>query len=484
MTNPAALVTLVAYGVLLLGIGVWASARAKSSETFLLGDREIGPLVAGVAYAASSSSAWVLLGFSGFVYATGVSALWMVPGIIAGYLVVWLWAGRMLQDEARANNHLTLTDLLAYGATPKAARLIRILASLMIAFCFSYYVAAQLRGAGQAFDGLFSTGIPLGVLIGTAIVLAYTFLGGFMAVSLTDTIQGLLMAAVAVLLPALAFVAAGGWEGISAASASASAAFSAPFGSNAGWTALGFVVGMTATGFGALGQPHLIAWIMAARDRRARIVGGGVATGWAIVVYSGMAVLGLSARAIFGADAPAESVFFALTDRLLPDVFAGIIAAATLSAIMSTVDSQLLVAGAAVTHDLGVGRIARIKEVLATRIAIAALCVAAIALTLALPASIFDRTLFAWNTLGAAFGPAVVARTLGFHVRGWTMLAGLLAGFAAAVAFEFWLPVGPGSVWARTLPWFIGAAALACTALMTSSRSTIGSDQSVRSDHG
>lgn len=484
MNNPAALVTLIAYGVLLLGIGLWASARAKSSEKFLLGDRQIGPLVAGIAYAASSSSAWVLLGFSGFVYATGVSALWMVPGILAGYLVVWLWAGRMLQDEARANNHLTLTDLLAHGATPKAARLIRILASLMIAFCFSYYVAAQLRGAGQAFDGLFATGIPLGVLIGTAIVLAYTFLGGFMAVSLTDTIQGLLMAGVAILLPALAFVSAGGWDGIAAGAEAAPASFSAPFGSNAGWIALGFVVGMSATGFGALGQPHLIAWIMAARDRRARIVGGGIATGWAIVVYAGMAVLGLSARAIFGADAPAESVFFALTDQLLPDVFAGIIAAATLSAIMSTVDSQLLVAGAAVTHDLGVGRIGRIGEVFATRVAIAALCIAAIALTLALPASIFDRTLFAWNTLGAAFGPAVIARTLGLRVTGWTMLAGLLAGFGAAVAFEFWLPPGPGSVWARILPWAAGIAALASAAMMTNGKTAVDLRHSVRSDHG
>ncbi len=481
MNNPAALLTLIAYGIVLMGIGVWASSRSKSSASFLLGDRQIGPIVAGVAYAASSSSAWVLLGFSGFVYATGLSALWMVPGILAGYLVVWLWAGRYLQDEAHAKNHLTLTDLLASGASPRIARLIRVLASLMIAFCFSYYVAAQLRGAGQAFDGLFNTGIPIGVLIGTAIVLAYTFLGGFMAVSITDTLQGLLMAAVAILLPALAFMDAGGVSGINAALASAPPAFSDTLGAQVGWIALGFVVGMTATGFGALGQPHLIAWIMAARDTKARIIGGGVATVWAVVVYSGMAVLGLSARAIFGADAPAESVFFALTDQLLPSAFAGIIAAATLSAIMSTVDSQLLVAGAAVTHDLGVARATNIGEVLATRLAIAALCLAAIVLTLALPATIFERTLFAWNTLGAAFGPAIVARTLGYRIAGPAMLAAIIGGFVTAVAFEFWLPAGPGSVWARTIPWIVSALALSATAIFSSAART---PSTPRSDHG
>ena len=138
MPNLPALITLIVYAIVLFGIGLWAAQRAKSQEDFLLGARNLGPWVAGLAYAASSSSAWVLLGFSGFVYAAGPSALWMVPGIIAGYAVVWLWAGPVLQSASRDGGQLTLTEFMSEFATGLSARLIRILASILIAICFSF----------------------------------------------------------------------------------------------------------------------------------------------------------------------------------------------------------------------------------------------------------------------------------------------------------------------------------------------------------
>ncbi len=348
----------------------------------------------------------------------------------------------------------------------------------MIAFCFSYYVAAQFQGAGIAFDGLFGTGLATGVIIGAAVIVAYTFLGGFLAVSLTDTIQGLLIAFVAVLLPTVAYLAAGGIEGIASALADTGPAYVTGFGGRTGWIATGFVVGLTATGFGALGQPHLIAWIMAARDKKARVTGAGIAIGWGALVYSGMAILGLSARAIFGDSAPAEGVFFELADTLLPTVLGGVIAAATLSAIMSTVDSQLLVAGAAVSHDLGLKRAFGGREVLVSRIAILVLSVIAVALTLVLPATIFERTLFAWTALGAAFGPTVIMRALGNSPSGKAVLASVLAGFAASLLFEFVLDAGPGDIWFRTLPWVAGLAAfLLDSGSSTRRTSTIGDQQ-------
>lgn len=472
METAPALITLIVYNIVLVGIGLWTARRAGSEDAFLLGGRNLGPVVAGLAYAASSSSAWVLLGFSGFVYVAGPSALWMVPGILAGYAAVWLWAGHILQSSSRSAGHLTLTDFLTEHASPETARAIRIAASLMIAFCFSYYVAAQFQGAGIALDGVFGLGLAPSILIGAFVILAYTFLGGFLAVSVTDTLQGLLMAIVAVILPTAAFLAAGGAAGIGAALAEGGASYTGTFGGRAGWIAAGFVTGLFATGFGALGQPHLIAWIMAARDRRARVTGAGIAIGWGLIVYSGMAVLGLSARAIFGADAPPEGVFFALAGDLLPAMLAGVIVAASLSAIMSTVDSQLLVAGGAVSHDLGLGRAMGGRTVLVSRLAILALCLAAVALTLALPSTIFERTLFAWTALGAAFGPIVVARTIGLQPGGPAVLAAILAAFGAALAFEFLLPSGPGDVWARTLPWAAGFAGLALGASVTRRDST------------
>lgn len=464
--QSTAVATLVFYAFALIAIGVWTSKRAKDETAFLLGNRNLGPIVSGLAYAASSSSAWVLLGFSGFVYVAGPSALWMVPGILAGYAAVWLWAGHALQSSSRKSGHLTLTDFLCEDASPKTARLVRIVASLMIAFCFSYYVASQFQGAGLAFDGLFDTGLTMGVLIGAAIILVYTFLGGFLAVSLVDTLQGLLIGVVAVILPAVAFVAAGGAEGLLAAVGEMPSDYSGWFGGRPDFIALGFVSGLTATGFGALGQPHLTAWIMAARDRKARWAGAGIAIAWGAVVYLGMAILGLSARAILGGDAPAEGVFFKLASDLLPSAFAGIIAAATLSAIMSTVDSQLLVAGAAVSHDLGASKWVGGREVLASRLAITGVCLVAIMMTLMFPATIFDRTLFAWTALGASFGPIVAARALRHHPSGAAVLVSALSGFGLSLAYEFVLSSGPGQVWARIVPWVAAIAVLIASAIL------------------
>lgn len=468
-----ALITLLVYSGVLFGIGFWAARKAKSQEDFLLGGRSLGPWVAGLAYAASSSSAWVLLGFSGFVYVAGPSALWMVPGIIAGYAAVWLWSGRVLQSASRTENQLTLTDFLTQFAAPQSARLIRIVASILIAICFSFYVAGQFQGAGIAIDDLFATGFAPGVLIGATVILIYVFLGGFLAVSITDTIQGLLMALVAVVLPALAFLEAGGLAGLQRAMTITPDTYGDAFGGRAGFAALGFVLGLSATGFGALGQPHLVAWIMATKDRSARIKGACVAMSWATLVFAGMAILGLSGRAIFGSDAAPESVFFALADDLLPGMLAGIVAAATLSAIMSTVDSQLLVAGGAVSHDLGLGKAMGGREVLVSRMAIIFVCVAAILLTFLAPSSIFQRILFAWVALGAAFGPTVVLRTLGMKPNGAVVLSGMLVGFGLAVAYELaWIGSGPGAMWKTIAPWIGAFLAMAVVGNLRKSRLT------------
>jgi Na+/proline symporter len=469
-----ALATLIGYSVLLFAIGLWAARRARSAESFFLGGRSLGPLVAGLAYAASSSSAWVLLGFSGFVFGVGPSALWMVPGILAGYAAVWLGAGPMLQRLSREEGHLTLTELLASNGV-RTARSIRAAASLMIVFCFSYYIASQLQGAGIAFQGLFGADLRTGVLLGAAVILAYTFLGGFVAVAVIDTLQGLLMGLVAVVLPLAAFLATGGLSGWEGVIASAGENYGDPFGGRPAMLAIGFVAGLFATGFGALGQPHLVAWIMASRDRKARVTGAGIALGWGALVYLGMAVLGLSARSLFGADVPAESVFFEAAAALFPPAFAGVVIAATLSAIMSTVDSQLLVVGAAVSHDLGLARRFGGREVLVSRFAIVLVSAAAILLTLYLPSTIFSRTLFAWTALGASFGPTVIVMAAGIRPPGPSVLAAMVAAFALALLFEFVVPAGPGGVWARTLPWALGFGVLAAGRIATpSTEETLG----------
>lgn len=455
--DVAAALALGAYMLALVGIGLWASRRARSNADFLLGGRALGPVVAGLAYAATTSSAWVLLGFTAFVANAGVSALWMVPGILAGYAAVWLWLGAWLNDAARAAGHLTALDVVAGGAAGALRAAIKIVAALMIVFCFAFYIAAQFDGAGAALAGVFGIGKTEAILLGATIILAYTFLGGFWAVSLTDTLQGLSILAVAIVLPFAAIHEAGGLAGVAAGLQHTNQSFRAPFGAYAGFAALGFVAGLAATGFGALGQPHLATWVMAARDRRARLQGAAVAIVWGALVYAGMAAIALSARAIAGPDALiGEGVLFEIAQGVLPGVLPGLVTAAILSAIMSTVDAQLLVASAAASHDLGLKRLAPGRDVLATRAVMVALSAAAVFVTLAVPASIFSRVLFAWTALGAAFGPSLVAMAAGRRPHPAAILAAMIGGFSLAVFFNQFAPSGPGQWKERILPWAAG----------------------------
>ena len=455
--EPGTALALIVYMIVLLGIGLWAQRRAGSEEDFLLGGRALGPIVAGLAYAASTSSAWVLLGFTGFVATTGIAALWMVPGIIGGYLAVWLWLGPYLNEVSKREGHLTALDVIAGNTSPPVKRAIKIIASLMIVFCFSFYIAAQFQGAGAAISDVFGISNQMAIIVGALVILAYTFLGGFWAVSVTDTLQGLSISLIAVIVPIAAFGAAGGVSGIGSGLASAGDVFVMPFGTMVGWSVIGFILGLWGIGIGALGQPHLLTWLMAVRDRKARLQGAAVAVSWGVLVYVGMSVVALSARAMVApGEALGEAILFDTARSLLPGVLPALVYAAILSAIMSTVDSQLLVASAAVSHDLGASKLAPGREVLITRLVIVLLCTGAVLITLYAPASIFDRVLFAWTALGAAFGPTVVVRTMGRTPHGYAIIVAMVLGFTLAVLFNQVLDAGPGNWKERLIPWIVG----------------------------
>jgi sodium/proline symporter len=467
------LVTLVIYKLVLIGIGIWAARFNKNESDFFLGGRALGPWVAGLSYAASTSSAWVLLGFSGFVYATGVSALWMVPGIWAGYVIVWLWFGPKLREETAAHGHVTVTDFMVSGLPVRTGRIIAALSAFLVLFTFVFYIAAQFGAAAIAFESQFALGRTESVLIGAGVILIYGLLGGFWAVSLTDTLQGFMMALIALLLPIIGLIAAGGPIGVlENLSATMPATYLDPFGGMAGFAFLGFAVGIASIGLGTLGQPHLMSRLMAVRDDKSRRQGFAIAMVWAVIVFTGMAVLALSGRALIGSIGDDESLFYAMASTLLPAALAGIVIAAVLSAVMSTVDSLLIAAAAAAAHDLGLVRLLKGREVLVSRMVMALICAFAVVLTLSVDATIFDRVLFSWSALGAAFGPIIVARVSGITPSGLAMLLAILLGFFTTVLFYTFGQIGvdgaggglsgylaqlaaiPGDPFERIVPWF------------------------------
>ncbi len=209
------LVTLVIYNAVLIGVGLWARGRNKGVEDFFLAGRGLGPWVAAISASASSSSAWTLLGVSGAAYAWGLPALWLFPATVGGFLLNWVWVAPRLQRLAREEGAITLSEVIVPASIGANRQLILRAAALIIVFCFVFYIASQFEAAGKAFESVFGLSKQTSILVGAGIVLAYTMLGGFWAVSVTDSIQGMLMVVAGIVLPASALIAAGGFGPLS-----------------------------------------------------------------------------------------------------------------------------------------------------------------------------------------------------------------------------------------------------------------------------
>ncbi len=440
------LVSLVVYKLLLIGIGFWASRRVHSADDFLLGGRNLGPWVAGLSYAASTSSAWVLLGFSGFTFVYGVSALWMLPGIWGGYVVMWLWFGPRIRQESASRRYVTPTEFISANVHESSRKKIAALAALLITFCFIFYIAAQFDAAANAFVANFNMNSTTSLLLGAAIILLYCLLGGFWAASITDTLQGVVMMLAALIVPVLAVIEAGGFGEIVRTVGATNAALLDRSGGHAGFVFIGFVLGLAGIGLGTLGQPHLLARLMAVRGEKERKQGFAIAMSWAVIVYIGMASLAMAARSLSVTPASGEQIFYLMAEQLLPPLFAGIVIAAILSAVMSTVDSLLLAAAAAIAHDLGLSSRLKLGELALSRIVMTSLVIAAVTLALTLPDTIFNRVLFAWNALGAAFGPTIIARVLNKEPIASARIWSIVTGFGLTVLFYTYGTIDADSV--------------------------------------
>lgn len=446
------LITLVIYKITLIGIGFWASRRTQSANDFFLGGRQLGPWVAAISASASSSSAWTLLGVSGAAYLWGLSAIWLFPSVMLGFLVNWLWVAPRIRNLSRQEQALTLTDLMVVEPKAPLADTIRRVATMILVFSFTFYIAAQFKAAGSSFHNVFELNFELAIILGALIILIYTLLGGFWAVSVTDTLQGLLMALTAIILPIAAIVGIGGLSSLMDSFSSVSTpGYGSWFGSHTGVAALGFTIGILGIGNGYPGQPHVVNRFMALKDERSLRQGRVIAIGWALIVYTGMLLLGWSARVIVPVLADGESVFFAAVEQLFSPVVAGVMIAAVLSAVMSTADSQILVVSSALSHDVGRHR----QSVMLGRLAVVGVCIAATLLAVMVDQSIFNRVLFAWHAIGSSFGPVLITRLLGRSMTNIQVLLTLLIGFGLTVLINS-QPNLPGDWAERWIP-FVAA---------------------------
>ncbi len=469
---PPSTVTIVAivmacYLVALLYIGWRAAQRTHGGEDFHLAGRSLGAWAAGISSTASSESGWVTLGAVGMTYTHGISGLWFAPGCLLGYMVNLYFVAPRLRTLSERENSLTLTDVLTrrWG---DPHNVVRITSVAIILLSMMGYVAAQMTAAGKAFSstlGLQGTrGYVIGVLIGAAVITAVTTLGGFRAVAWTDLFQGLLIAAALIGLPFFAIVKLGGFHNLIQSLGAINPDFLTATGGRTGPALLGFIVGELGIGLGYPGMPHVITRYMAARDLREVRRLSVIAMLWGVAVFYGAGLIGLAGRVMLPHLADGEKTLMILSLKLLNPVLAGLMLAAVISAILSTVDSQLLVAASAVSYDVVeeiFGRASDDKRsLLLGRWTVILVGILGILLSIGHVRVVFWFVLFAWSALGASFGPlvlfAVAKKDL---INRYGALAGMLTGFGVTVAWKLGRDISANPDAFSRVPFFTLAAA-------------------------
>jgi sodium/proline symporter len=434
-------ISLGAYFALMLGIGLYAWKKSTSNVSeFMLGGRRLHPAVAALSAGASDMSGWMLMGLPGAVYLAGFSAAWIAVGLLIGawanYMLV---APRLRVYTEVVDDAITIPDYLEKRFDDKSRQL-RVVASLVIVIFFTLYTSAGLVAGGKLFEASFGYDYRFGLILTAGVVLAYTLFGGFLAVSLTDFVQGCIMFAALVLVPVVTIAHLGGWSETQAAVTAVHPDYLDWF---AGVTVLG-VLSSLAWGLGYFGQPHIIVRFMAVRSVRDIPATRNIGMSWMLVTVVGSVLCGICGlayvtRAGLTLDDP-ETIFIVLSQTLFDPYVAGFLLAAILAAIMSTISSQLLVSSSSLTEDFYktfFRRQASQRElVLVGRLATLAVAVVAIGLAMDRSSSILALVGNAWAGFGAAFGPVIL---LSLHWRRMTR-NGALAGIAAgAITVLVWL---------------------------------------------
>ncbi len=443
-TDPTILWTILAYIAAMTIIGLLAWRRTADLSDFILGGRRLGRWVTALSAEASDMSGWLLLGLPGFAYASGLEAAWLAGGLLVGTWLNWRFMAAPLRKATeRAGNALTLPDYLERRfADP--SRWLRLVSATFILFFFTFYTGSGLAAGARLFETVFGLEYHAALGVGAAAVLAYTFLGGFLAVSWTDLIQGLLMLFALLLVPVAMLDEMGGWAQTATRIGQVNPALLDPLTDTSGQP-LGLiaVLSLLGWGLGYFGQPHILARFMAIHRIDELGPARRIAVGWVTLTLTGATLVGLLAvphlhPPLEGPET--EKVFIHLVGLLFHPLLAGVLLSAILAAVMSTADSQLLVASSALTEDFYRPflrpQATQRELVWVGRATVAGIALLAMALAWDPQSKVLDLVAYAWAGFGAAFGPTLL---LSLYWKGMTRqgaLAGLLAGGLTVIVWK------------------------------------------------
>lgn len=435
--NPI-FIGIIIYLIIILYIGIKSVNKNKTNADYLLADRKLGSWAISLSERASGESAWLLLGLPGAALISGISEMWVVIGSLLGIIIVWKFLAKPIRDLAGEYDSLTLPDLIArYFNDEKALRLI---ASLIITFFFTFYVAAQFNGAGKVLNVMFGMPQETGMLIGAGVILLYTILGGFNAVVWTDVVQSLIMILVLVLLPILGFIEIMNTD--PAILHDFSKETLSLTGTHTGIMGIFAIISGLSWGFGYMGQPHLIVRYMAIKNPDDIKKGRKIAYFWAIPAFIGAFLIGLIAYKLYGQGivSDPEHIMPYMAKNLLPAWFAGILISGAMAAMMSTADSQLLVTASAISEDIvhKVGKKKLSPEKMLTTSRIITLAVGILAFIIAWFSTdlIFKLVSYAWSGLGASFGPVLISMIYWKKITREGAIAGMLTGALTTIIWK------------------------------------------------
>ncbi|PKG25321.1 sodium/proline symporter PutP [Niallia nealsonii] len=464
------LISISIYMVGMLVIGFFAYKRTSNLSDYMLGGRSIGPAVTALSAGAADMSGWLLMGLPGAMYIQGLSASWIAIGLTIGAYLNWLYvAPRLRTFTEHANNSMTIPAYLENRFGDKS-NMLRLTSGLVIIVFFTFYVSSGMVSGGVLFQTTFNLDYQAGLWIIAAVVIAYTLFGGFLAVTWTDFVQGMIMVIALVLVPAVTIMEVGG---IGPAFSEIKGIDPKLFDIFKGTTVLG-IVSLLAWGLGYFGQPHIIVRFMAISSvkeiKKARRIG----MSWMIFSVGGAMFTGFIGLAYYskkGLDlSDPETVFIKLSEILFHPLITGFLLAALLAAVMSTISSQLLVTASSLTEDVYktfFRRSATDKELLLiSKLAVLAVSVVSVILALDKSGTILSLVGYAWAGFGASFGPVILLSLYWKRMNRWGALAGIIGG---AVTVIIWanIPVLVNNLYEIIPGFFVGLVAIWVVSLLT-----------------
>ncbi|MCR4370547.1 sodium/proline symporter PutP [Bacillus amyloliquefaciens] len=469
------IISICIYMAGMLFIGYFAYRRTSNLTDYMLGGRSLGPAVTALSAGAADMSGWLLMGLPGAMFSTGLSGAWIVLGAWANWLFV---APRLRTYTEKAGNSITIPGFLEnrFGDHTK---LLRLFSGLVILVFFTFYVSSGMVSGGVLFNSILGLNYHTGLWVVTGVVVAYTLFGGFLAVSWTDFVQGIIMFVALILVPIVTIFHTGGPGETVADIRSVNPELFIMF---KGTTVLG-IISLFAWGLGYFGQPHIIVRFMAITSvkeiKRARRIG----MGWMILSALGALFTGLAGIAYYHQNglklADPETIFIQLGNILFHPIITGFLISAILAAIMSTISSQLLVTSSSLVEDLYKSmfrRSASDKElVFLGRMAVLAVSIIALVLAWEKNNTILGLVSYAWAGFGASFGPVVLLSLFWKRMTKWGALAGMIAG---AITVIIWANAGLSDFLYEIIPGFaVSLAAVFVVSLLTQAPSKDVTDQ-------